>query len=43
MDCICYLSDSLLANWNVVVVQIDPFHHGRWIDLQDDPIFVVCK
>lgn len=36
MDCICYLSHGLLANWNVVVVQIHSFHHRRWIRIQDD-------
>lgn len=37
VNCICYLSNSLFSDWNVVVSQIDALHHGRRVRIQDDP------
>lgn len=35
MDCVCYLSHRLFTNWNVIVAQIDTFHHRHWIRIQN--------
>lgn len=37
VNCICYLSNSLFSDWNVVVSQIDALHYGRRVRIQDDP------